>query len=118
VRTPRPVRTVKQPSKNTDSGFFIQVAAAASMPSQLVYQLLDSYADAGDSAVRAIKRRPNYGVDFLALSDRHDAQVYKPTGTRMEKNCSGAIGIKVIGASDGGPVAYRAAIKKDGVNLG
>ena len=34
---PRPVRTVKQPSKNTDSAFFIQVAAAASLPSQLVY---------------------------------------------------------------------------------
>ena len=29
-------RTVKQPAKNTDSAFFIQVAAAASLPSQLV----------------------------------------------------------------------------------
>ena len=57
-------------------------------------------------------------MDFLALSDHHDAQVYKPTGARKEKNCSGAIGINVIGASDRGPVAYRAAIENDGVNLG
>ena len=33
-----PARTVEQPSKNTDSTFFIQVAAAASMASQLVYR--------------------------------------------------------------------------------
>jgi len=57
-------------------------------------------------------------VDFLALSDHHDAQVYKPPGARKKKNCSGAIGINVIGASDRGPVAYRAAIENDGVNLG
>jgi hypothetical protein len=34
-------RTVKQPAKNTDSAFFIQVAAAASLPSQLVYHSSD-----------------------------------------------------------------------------
>ena len=55
-------------------------------------------------------------MDFLAPSDHHDAQVYKPTGAR-KKNCSSAIGIDVIGAGDGVPVAYRAAIEKDGVNL-
>jgi len=34
-------RTVKQPAKNTDSAFFIQVAAAASLPSQLVFHSSD-----------------------------------------------------------------------------
>ena len=34
-------RTVKQPAKNTDSAFFIQVAAGASLPSQLVYHSSD-----------------------------------------------------------------------------
>src|SRR5712692_3079522 len=32
--------------------------------------------------------------------------------------CAGAIGINVISASDGGPVAYRGAIENDGVKLG
>lgn len=41
VRTPRPGRTVKQPSKSTDFAFFIQVAAAASLPSQVVYHSSD-----------------------------------------------------------------------------
>src|SRR6266446_7040885 len=65
---------------------------------------IDSYADAGDSARRAIKRSRNHGVDFLAPSDHHDAQVYKTTGAYNKRNSSGAIGIDVIGASDGGPL--------------
>ncbi|PYX21030.1 MAG: hypothetical protein DMG82_19765 [Acidobacteria bacterium] len=84
----------------------------------LSQQLIDFYTDAGDSAVRTIKWRPNHGVDFLALFHHHDAQVYKSTGARQNIHGSGAISIDVIGTGDGAPVAYRAAIDNEGVHLG
>ncbi|PYT24459.1 MAG: hypothetical protein DMG57_28500 [Acidobacteria bacterium] len=43
-------------------------------------------------------------MDFLAFSDHHDGQVYKPTGARNDVGCSGAIGIDVISASAGRPL--------------
>jgi len=58
-------------------------------------RLVHSDADASDSASRAIKRSRNNGVDFLALSDHHDFQVYKPTGAYIDVSCSGAVGIDV-----------------------
>src|SRR5215469_2144454 len=84
----------------------------------LSQQLIDFYTDAGDSTVRTIKWRPNHGVDFLALFHHHEAQVHKPTGARQDIHGSDAISIDVIGAGDRAPVAYRAAIDNEGVNLG
>ena len=57
-------------------------------------------------------------MDFSALSHHHDAQVYKPTGARQKIHRSGAISIDVIGTGDRAPVAYRAAIDNEGVDLG
>ena len=67
-------------------------------------QLIDSRADAGDGACRTIEWSSNYSVDLLALSDHHDAKVYKTTCARDEMNCSGAIGIDLVGSSDGRPI--------------
>ena len=60
-----------------------------------VKQLFDFYADAGDGTSRAVKRRPNHRMDFLAVSHHYDTQVYKPSIARMQENRPGAVGVDV-----------------------
>jgi len=82
-------------------------------------RLLDPYAHAGHCAVRTVKRSRNHGVDFFALLDHHNLQVYKPTGARIDMRCSGAIAVDVVGATAGGPLHRgRKAIGDDVVHLG
>jgi hypothetical protein len=64
-------------------------------------RLLDPYAHTGHCAVRTVKRSRNHGVDFFALLDHHNLQVYKPTGARIDMRCSGAIAVDVVGATAG-----------------